>query len=451
MIQLRPDQFSLISAARAALAPDCRSILMQGATGSGKTVMFSWLCEQVAKRGKRVVIIVHREELIEQVSRTLTEFQVSHGFIANGRYFQDHRQVYIASVWTLAKRLPNIAPPDLVIVDEAHHAVAGTWRKVLDAWPRAWRLGVTATPERLDGSGLRDIFSALVCGPSVRWLIDAGHLSEFKLYAPRIPKIEVPARMGDYAKEALAAWMDKPHLTGSAVEHHRRLCAHARTVVFCVSLEHARHVALDFEAAGPKAARIDGQMGAEERRQLVRNFASGEIQILTSCEILSEGFDLPAIECAVLLRPTLSLAVYLQQTGRALRSWTGKTHSVILDHAGNALRHGMPDEERVWSFDGRPRSSRRVAGQVEAVRTCKKCFAAAKLSAVVCPYCGTPFEHSPREVKRIEGELEQVTRIERKREQGQAQSFEALMQLGQQRGYKNAGYWAKRVWEARGR
>jgi DNA repair protein RadD len=449
MITLRPDQYSLISSVRAALGPEVRQVLMQAPCGWGKTVTFSWLCEQVYIRDKRVVIVVHREELFDQVSRTLTEFNVRHGFIAAGRYFAEHCRVYVASVWTLAKRIPEIAEPDLVIIDECHHAVAKSWRTILNAWPHAWRLGVTATPERLDGSGLRDCFQALVCGPSVRSLIDAGHLSEFKLYAPPIEGIAVATRAGDYAKEALAAWMDKPKITGSAVAHYKRLASGKRGIVFCVSLDHAAHVAAEFEAAGYAAARIDGGMERSDRHALVARFKSGDIQILTSCEIVSEGFDLPAIECAILLRPTQSLGLYLQQVGRALRPWPGKEAAIILDHAGNALKHGMPDEERDWNLDGQPKASRAALEKVEAIRTCGKCFAASPLASTSCRYCGTVFELKPREIKQIEGELEQITRIEKRKEQRRAQSFDDLVALGQSRGYKNAGYWARKVWASR--
>ena len=450
MLVLRHDQAELISRVRAAYAPSVRSVLMQAACGWGKTVVFSWLAGQITERGKRVVIIVHRDELLDQVSRTLTEFNVSHGFIAAGRYFQDHRQVYVASVFTLAKRVRSILPPDLVIIDEAHHAVAGSWARTLEAWPLARVLGVTATPERMDGAGLRPPFDALVEGPPVRDLINAGHLSDYKVYAPPTDPVEVPRRMGDYAKEALARWMDKPHLTGGAVDHYRKLAHGKRALVFCVSLEHAWNVAQQFSSCGYRAARIDGLMQPRERRDMVRQFQRGEIQVMTSCEIVGEGYDCPAIECAILLRPTMSLALHLQQVGRALRPYPGKDYAVILDHAANSFRHGLPDEPRAWSLDGRPKQERRAA-PTEWIRTCDNCFAAMPSEATQCRYCNAMLPVKPRKVDERDGELVELQRVEARKTQGRARDMATLIELGKQRGYRNPSYWAMRVMQGRGR
>src|SRR3990172_9287434 len=453
MLTLRPDQSDLIERCREAFRKH-RSVLMQAPCAFGKTVTFSWLAQQVTERGKRIVIIVHRYELMDQVARTLKDFGVRYGFIGASHNFQTHHQVYVASVFSLSRRVHDIAAPDLVIIDEAHHAVAGSWARILAAWPKARVLGVTATPERLDGSGLRGAFEMLIEGPSVRSLIDAGHLSDYRVFAPPIQAIEVPRRAGDYAKEALAHWMDKPHLTGSAVEHYRKLAHGKRALVFCVSLEHAWNVAQQFVAAGYRAARIDGGMERNARRDMVDQFQRGEIQVLTSCEIVSEGFDLPAIECAILLRPTMSLAMHLQQVGRALRTYPGKAYALILDHAGNTLRHGLPDEQRAWSIDGRPKQERKAAETSEYVRTCLHCFAAMPATATECKYCGQLLPVKPRTVKEREGELVELKQLERKearREQGSAKNLDALVELGRQRGYRNPSYWAMRVMQGRGR
>lgn len=452
MIQLRPYQTDDLERIRAEFKAGHRSVLYQAPTGSGKTVLFSWLANEVQSKKKRVVIVVHREELLDQVSNTLKDFGVSHAFIAADRYSENRRPVTVASVWSLAKRFRDYPEPDLVVIDEAHHAAAGSWKKIREAWPNAYRLGVTATPERLDGAGLSDSFASLITGPRVDSLIRQGYLSRFRIYAPKIETITVATRGGDYAKEALASFMSKPSLVGDAVVHYKALSHGRRAVAFCVSLDHAEAVSASFVRAGFRSTRIDGEMQRAERREIVDRFKRGEIDVLTSCEIISEGFDLPAIECAILLRPTMSLGLHLQQVGRALRPHPGKTEAIILDHAGNTMRHGMPDDEREWSLEGRPKQTRQAMDKVECVRTCPKCFAAAKLTAPCCPYCGSAFLAKPREVKERDGELEEVNRLalrERRVEQGRADTLQALIELGKQRNYRNPYFWAKRVFDSR--
>jgi len=455
-ITLRDDQAQLIERARSVLMEGHKSVLLVAPTGFGKTVCFSHLSAEVSKRNKRVFIIAHRTELLDQISDTLEKFNVPHGFIAAKRPNLKKRPVQVASVQTLVRRLADHKPPDLVIIDEAHHAIAGsTWGKILKAWPQTYRLGVTATPQRLSGHGLRESFERMVVGPSVRELIDGGSLSEYRLFAP-------PSHFsgnlhtvgGDYAKGELATAMDKPKITGDAVSHYKKLCNGKRAIAFCVSLDHAAHVAQQFKTAGFRSERIDGRLEATTRKNLVRRFSQGEIQILTSCEIVSEGFDLPAIECGILLRPTQSLSLYLQQVGRTLRPFPGKEFSVILDHAGNTLRHGLPDDERDWSLDGQPTKRGKKGEAAPSVRTCGECFAALRSSTEKCPYCGWVFPIESRTIEQVEGELSEVdvaqARLERRREQGRAKSLEELIELGRQRNYKNPVYWATKIWSARG-
>ena len=426
---------------------------MVAPTGCGKTVMFSWLTAHF--RGTRTMILVHRDELIQQVSDTLSRFRVEHGCIAPGRPNYKERLVQVASVMTLVRRLADYQPPQLVVVDEAQHAIPNsTWGKILRAWPAAYRLGVTATPERLSGEGLRDTFVDILVGPTVRALITQGALSDYILYAPDTNCTKgVQKRGGDYAKDQLAQAMDTPTLTGNAVAHYQQLAAGKRALVFCVSLDHAAHTAEAFRAAGYTAARIDGKLELHQRRLLVQDFQAGRFHVLTSCDVVSEGFDLPAIECAILLRPTASLALHLQQMGRALRPYPGKTHAVILDHAGNTHRHGLPDDERIWSLDGKETRQKAEGEQAVSVRTCGNCFAACRSAVPVCPHCGYVFPIESRKIQEVEGTLIQVDHLQRRREQrfeqGRAGDLQALIELGRVRRYKSPEYWARCVLQAR--
>lgn len=471
-LQLRPDQQPMLTAVERRLRMGGQSILLQAPTGWGKTVMFCTLARDHARAGQRVMVLVHRAELLEQVSQTLTHLGVPHGRIAPSIAPTEH-PVQVASVFTVARRVETVARPDLVIIDEAHHAIASTtWGRLLTAWAGVPRIGVTATPERLSGEGLRELFEELLIGPSVQELIQGKHLSSYRLYAPPQHATDhVATRMGDFAKGELADAMDTPTITGDAVVHYRRLGANKRAVAFCVSIAHAEHVAEEFRAAGFTAQSIDGTLSASTRQARIAAFRAKEIQILTSCDLISEGFDLPALEVAILLRPTKSLALYLQQVGRALRPYPDKDYALILDHAGNALRHGFPDDPRRWSLQGREKKPSKGGESAPACRTCERCFAAVRVGTTSCPYCQYVFPIKSREIEQVEGTLEECTRTDhvcrqcgdtfggrypgycmwcardRRTEVGRAKDLQELLRIQAQRGYKNG--WAYHILRSR--
>ena len=451
-IILRPYQNVLIERARANFITGKRSQLLVLPTGGGKTVCFSYMAGRAVEKNLRVWILAHRVELLDQIANTLRAFGVPHGIIAPG-YLGDRRQpVQVASVFTLARRLDRYEKPDLIIVDEAHHCTTGsTWGQVIAANPQAKLLGVTATPCRLDGAGLGDVFDAMVQGPTMRELIDLGALSPYRLFAPAgVDLTGVHTRMGDFVRGELAAAVDKPSITGDAVSHYLKLAPGKRAVAFCVSVEHAVHVAEQFRAAGISAQAIDGGMDRTLRASVLADFAAGRVQVLASCDLISEGFDVPAIEAAILLRPTQSLGLYLQQVGRALRTFPGKTEAIILDHAGNVKRHGLPDEERVWSLDGTVRQKKAARSEVP-VKTCGSCFATVHAAATHCS-CGFEFPVQRREVEQVEGVLQEIdlaTAVRMRRvEQGRAQTEADLVALGRQRGMKRPELWARHVMRA---
>jgi len=445
-MQLYPDQQDMIGELRAAFQ-QFKNVLLVSPTGSGKTVCFSYLANSIAKRGKSVYILVHREELMDQVSASLTSFGVEHGFVASGRP-STYKPVMVCSVFTLVNRMQDYPLPDMLILDEAHHASQGsTWSRILAHFATCYVLGVTATPIRLDGKPLRGHFAHMVLGLSVADLIARERLSDYVLYCPPIAIAKMRMRMGDFNREDMKNAMDKPSITGNAVDHYLKRGAGKRAVAFCVSLDHAAAVALEFEARGVKAARIDGGMDRKERKGLIAAFSRGDIKVLTSCDLISEGFDIPAIEVAILLRPTASLSLYLQQVGRALRRHPGKTHAIILDHAGNAGRHGYPDEVHEWSLgEEATGKAKKKAGEM-SVRTCGGCYAAARSGTMICPYCKWEWPIEAREVQAEEGELEEVALAERqaaikkRQEQGMAKTLPELMTLAKERGYKPGWAW----------
>jgi superfamily II DNA or RNA helicase len=383
-----------------------RAVLYQAPTGSGKTVLFAYIVAGAMARGNRVVIIGHRDEIVRQVSAALVELDVGHGIIAAG-YERTQAPVQVANVATLVRRLEDVQAPDLIVVDEAHHAVAGMWRKILAHWPGAKVLGVTATPERLDGKGLNDVFDDLVIGPTVAELIEQDFLSPFTTFAPaRSPDLScVRSRGGDYAVDQLSTAMSKGIIIDGAVDEYVRLCSGVPAIASCVDIAHSELVAERFAARGFKAAHVDGNTEANERRDLIAALGTGGIQVLCNCGLISEGLDVPSVVAVILLRPTKSLTLYMQQVGRALRP--GKAKALILDHSGNTFRFGMVDAPRTWSLAGRPTGEK---GEAPLCR-CEECGALNPIAALVCAECGAQLREPPGKREIHTGRLVELNHV----------------------------------------
>jgi len=449
-MKLRDYQEASINGIRDSFRQGNRRVLLVLPTGGGKTVCFSYIAAGVARNEKRVLIIAHRRELLKQISTALKMVGVRHAVMAGGYVGIPTARVVVASVFTLARRVHKFPEPDLIIGDEAHHFTPdSTWGKVVGAFPKAKVLGVTATPERLDGKGLGLMFDDMVMGPSVAELTEQGFLSRADVYAPSRPDLgAVRVRMGDYVSNQLEGAMDKPSITGSAVTHYAKLANGKRAIAFCVSVKHAKDVAAEFRKAGYLASHVDGGMNERERDGVLRQFEEGTIQILTSCDLVSEGFDLPAVEVAIMLRPTKSLSLYLQQAGRAIRIAPGKEKTIILDHAGNTAIHGFIDEHRDWRLTIGEAREKRDAQSAPPVRTCPTCYAMHR-PAPICPKCGHAYKVAGRRVEHREGELVQVSRGDDAKnafsESDIVRRFNILTAVGRSRRYENPTRWAFNV------
>jgi DNA repair protein RadD len=449
---LRAYQIAAVNALRSAIQQGARAPLLCLPTGGGKTMILATIAAQAATKGRQVLILVHRRELIHQTASKLQWAGLDHGIIAAGHPATNHA-VQVASVQTLVRRLSRMAwQPSLVIIDEAHHAAAGSWARILAHWPDAYRLGVTATPCRLDGRGLGAAFDQLVLGPSVADLVFTGYLSAARIYAPPVMAdlSGIRKRAGDYANDQAAAAMDRPTVTGDAIAHYQRLAGAQQAIAFCCNVAHAVSVCDAFKTAGISAALLLGNTA--NRDQVVADFAADITRVLVTVDVVSEGFDVPAASCAILLRPTQSLGLYLQQVGRVLRPAPGKDAALILDHVGNVTRHGFPDDPREWSLaDG---VVRRPGTAAPSVRTCPQCYAAFKPQPQ-CPVCGAQCAPiKSRKIQQLAGELQELRRGEirhQRREQGKARTLPELIALGQARGMKNPVGWAKHVYFARQR
>ena len=455
-MKLRPYQEDLIDKTRQALRRNKR-VLMQAPTGAGKTAITVYMMSRAADAGKTSVMAVHQNELLTQTSKALWAGKLEHGMIASGRT-RSYLAAQVASVQTWVRRMGQYSEPDLIIIDECHRSAASTYQKILEEYPNAMVIGLTATPSRTDGKGLDGTYQELVQGPTIRQLIDAGYLCDYEIFAPPSPLdlSEVKTKMGDYDKKQLEHEVDKPTITGDAVDTYKKHANGKRAAVMCVSIRHAEHVMESYNAAGVPAEMLEGKMTNKEREAVITRFLSGDTLVVTAVQLLIEGLDVPSIEVVQWLRPTQSLIVFMQGNGRGFRVADGKGKLIILDQVGNWKRHGLPDDDREWTLEGRKKGKKRKADEEAdvSIQQCKHCFHIFRPGVAVCPSCGKPVEvRQKAEIEVVDGELERIDvtalRKQAKQEQGAARNLVDLVKLGQRRGMKNAAIWAAHVHASR--
>lgn len=513
-ITLRDYQAFGVQQIRERFSAGRRAVLYVLPTGGGKTRVFTYITSSAGAKGKRVLILAHRQELISQSSLSLAELDVRHGLITPDNKIKpimsahikrlqkslvdQGAHVHVASVQTISRpgRMAQWADYfDLIIVDEAHHATAGQWFTFLDSAKRARILGVTATPHRTDGQGLGvdagGIFDDIVIGPDPAYLMDQGFLTKAKVYAP--PQlVDVSGikrdKSGDFNGRALAEMMAERRIYGDAVGHYNRICPGQPAIVFCSSVKNAELAAEEFRRSGWRFASIDGSMDDDTRRNLIEALGDGRLHGLTSCDIISEGTDIPVVTVAIMLRPTDSESLFMQQAGRVLRpvyapghdlstqqgrldaiASSQKPFAIILDHVGNCLRHGLIDEKREWSLDGRPKSSRESdGGKSVRVVQCPVCFAAQEPGKPLELetgkfgfHCvgqlpdGDDCQHifhvePPKEKEVVSADLQEITeadaermRMMRRQQVGMANTLEQFQEIAKERGYKPA--WVRQM------
>ena len=457
MIQLYPHQNDVINKLRISLRNN-DSVLVQAPTGFGKTIIAAFIAQSALSKQKTCWFLCHRKELVIQTSKTFSKFNIDHSYIASGFDFNTNASCFIVSVQTLKNRMKDLPQPDLVIWDECHHVAAKTWLDIKNTLNQSKHVGLSATPIRLDGEGLKQCFDDLVLGPDIKWLITNKYLSDYYYYATaELDLSGVKSIAGDYQKNQLSSVMEKSHLVGDIVQHWLKHAAGLTTLVFASSVNHSKKICEQFISNNIQAEHIDAKTDKNERIKLSNDFCSGKFKVLSNVDLMSEGVDLAAlsgqqvtIECVILARPTQSLALYLQQVGRALRY--KENHAIILDHAGNCHRHGLPDDPREWSLHSQRKRKKKTEQAQTLIRQCKQCFYVHKPKPQ-CPKCGHVYEIQHKVIDVVQGELQEIDKTafkeQRKKEQSQANTLELLIQLGRQRNYKNPEKWAAHVYSAR--
>ena len=416
-MQLRSYQRQAISSLADAIRRGHRRVVLQAPTGSGKTVIGAALLQGALEKGRRALFSAHRLELVDQPYRKLVEAGLPEGKIGlrvggDRKRRRDDAPLQIVSIDSIKPE--DFSDKQLILIDEAHRAACRRYMLALEqAAPGAVVVGLTATPVRLDGKGLATAgFTEIVVVATPSELIEQGHIVDPTVWSvptELLPVVEgVGITKGDYNLASLSLAVDRPDLYGHFVDHYAQRASGLRAVCFAVNRAHSRNIVDAFRAKGLRAEHVDGASRRKDRRNALDMLRRGELDVVSQCDLWIEGMDAPEVRCAILGRPTASLTIYLQSVGRVMRPYQGQP-SIVLDHAGNALRHGLPSEDRVYSLDGVVRHS--VRGP--AIRRCPSCYLVMSPGKSSCPSCKHVFDdgkeelptnYSPAQLRRIDPE-----------------------------------------------
>lgn len=389
-IKLRPYQEKFIADVYQKFSEGHKRICGVAPCGAGKTIMTGWLIREFMNRNKRVIFFVHRHELIDQTSKTFLQLGIEHGIIAAGMKTHYELPVQIASVQTLARRLNSVPAPDLLVCDECHHILANTYKEIIGKWKDALLLGVTATPQRMGGINLGDVFTSLIEAPTTKELIKLGNLTPFKYYAPdeNVDLKKVRVKFGEYVNSDLDRAMGNKKIIGDIVQHYKKLAGGKSAICYCVNVKHSKKIASAFKAAGISAEHCDGETNKIVRAKIVEDFRQGKIKVLCNAELFGEGFDVPNMQAVILARPTKSLTLFTQQSLRPLRPDPSEPNKVaiIIDHVKNFERFGLPDTDREWSLKPKPKKD--DGPHAPPLGACPKCRAVIPAGCQTCPECG---------------------------------------------------------------
>ena len=361
----------------------------------------SEIARRATEKGNRVLFVVHRRELVSQIKGT---------FITND---VDMELCHVGMVQTVANKIKKDKEPTptIILVDEAHHSLAKTYTDIFEHFPNAFVYGFTATPWRMSNKGFTDAFEDLILGKTVQWLIDNERLAPFKYYSKNLMndnKLKHQST-GDFSNDSITLALE-PQIYGDVIENFRKFADNKKTIVYTHNVESSKTVAEKFNQEGYNALQVDGKTPKQQRELAMEMFREGKVNILVNAELYGEGVDVPDCECVILLRPTESLTLFIQQTMRAMRYQPNK-QAIIIDHVGNYTRHGLPNTEHDWQeyFEGSNKKSK--SDNSIPIKECPECFGVVESAYTICPYCGCEFPKEETQELTIDetAELEEVT------------------------------------------
>lgn len=395
MFKLYDYQQRIVDGTREELRHGNNGVLIVSPPGSGKSVMIGEIARLTTANHKHVLFTVHRQELVNQIVDTFNAMGV------------DSDYTTVMTVGRVKNRLDKLPRPSLIIIDESQHTRAKTYTDILDYYSDVPRLGFSGSPWRMNGQGFDDIYPAMIEGPSVRWLIEHKRLAPFTYYAPQTLQGFKKTR-GEYDKASIDEVLGSK-IFGDAVSSYIKNVNGKQAILYAHSVEYAKEYAKAFGEAGVSAASVDGKTPQVERDQIINDFRDGKLKVLCNNDLISEGFNVPNCEVVIMCRPTASLVLYLQQSMRCMRYVDGK-QAIIIDHVGNYMRFGLPDDDREWSLTGKKRNNDVDAPDIHTCEACYQVFYDWKDNC--CPYCGTPKPAPDPRTEQGKKEIEEAEMIE---------------------------------------
>ena len=443
MYKLRDYQAEIINKIQNSMLTGHRRIIVQSPPRTGKTVVMSEIARRATVKNRRVLFLIHRQEVLEQANATFKEQGVDFDLLTSGM------------VQTLTRRVDKLDAPHIILVDEAHHVLSKSYRRILDKFKDAYVLLFTATPVRLGREQLDQVADDIVLGKSIKELTAAGVLAPFRYYQPPAGFNQSELKLsstGDYTNKSITSALQSC-LYGDLVSHYKRLAAGKQAVCYCHSIDAAKHAAAEFNKNGIAAAEVDGTTPRSERDELVKKFRDGAIKVMVNVNLFTEGVDLPDVDAVILARPTSSLSLYLQFAMRCLNPRRGKV-AVIIDHANNVEKFGYPDSERNWLQLVKTGAKPRKNAETDNfnIVTCETCFAVLESRTIktgTCPYCDALIKQ-----KRPDKPVALIDLVEAARTENQSDDYHQLKTVGELYAYaKRKGYkrgWAYHIAKSRG-
>jgi len=414
----RSYQSEAIRLIRESLRSGSKRPVLQLPTGAGKTHIASLILQMALNKGNKVLFLAPRRELIFQASKAFHKMNIWNGIIMAG-VRPTNADVQVASKDTLNVRAiqnnyMDMPDADIVFIDECHLSITETYKNIISHYHDKIIIGMTATPSRGDGRGLGEIYDDLISPVTIADLTAEGYLCPVKYFAPYNPDLSgLKVQGGDYVKSELGAVMDKVELIGDIVSNWKRLAYGKKTVVFCSTMAHGRHVCDEFNANGIIAEHIDSETPKDERAAILERIESGETMVVTNVFVMSYGIDIPSLEVAVLARPTKNISLFLQTVGRVLRTHEGKDYAMVIDHSGAVAENGFVDDFIPWSLNGSDIKSEKEKSQNEKKEpkeiTCSNCNTIFK-AMKACPSCGYEMIRKSEPIPYYEADLQEVER-----------------------------------------